>query len=248
MSGKRGGRTNQKKSTAKTQVQQPQRPSSEPVAPGGRDLDGNGSAGGADTAESRSLRQEAKKEARLERQAQARAASESRRRRQTLQKFAIVAAIAVVVLGGGFAFYMNEAGKPGESVAQQPSPHVADVNSPHISYSTDPPTSGPHVDRTAPWGVSATPVPNELAVHNLEDGGVVINYSPDLDKATVDRLAELVRTYDTEVLMTAHPGMSTPIALTAWGRIDRLGSFDEARIKRFIAAFRGQDHHAQSGG
>lgn len=191
--------------------------------------------------------QEAKREARMQRQASEAAASGRRRRTQAIRRFGILAAVIVLVIGGATAYFLNEAGKPGEGVAQEPSLHISDENSPHASYSTDPPTSGPHVNKTLPWGVSTTPLVKEKAVHNLEDGGVIISYRPDMDKATVDQLAEIARSYDTDVLMAPYPGLSNPVVLTAWGRIDRLNSLDEARIKRFVDAYRGKDHHAQSG-
>ena len=37
--------------------------------------------------------------------------------------------------------------------------------------------------------------------------------------------------------------METRIALTAWGRIDQFEEFDEARIRRFIEAYRCTNWH-----
>jgi hypothetical protein len=37
--------------------------------------------------------------------------------------------------------------------------------------------------------------------------------------------------------------MDSPIALTAWTRMDKLTEVDEKRIVRFIEAYRGIDHH-----
>lgn len=164
-----------------------------------------------------------------------------------MRKVGIIAAILLLLSVGGVAFYMNEANKPGESVAQQPSPHIQNEGEAHAAYSTDPPTSGPHLPGTAPWGISATPITKERQVHNLEDGGVIINYRPDLDKTTVDRLAEVAGAYSTGVVMSPYPGLSQPIVLTAWRRIDRLEALDEARIRRFIDEYRGKDRHAESG-
>ncbi len=189
---------------------------------------------------------DAKHEARMQRHAAARAASDRRRRAASMRRLGLLAVLFLVVAGGGLAFYLNEADKPGQSVAQQPSPHLQKVEDPH-SYSTNPPTSGPHLADTAPWGVSATVITKELQVHNLEDGGVIINYRPDLDKATVDRLAELARSYDTAVLMSPYPDLSHPIVVTAWNRVDRLEALDEARIRRFVDEYRGKDRHRESG-
>lgn len=190
--------------------------------------------------------QDARKAARSLRQAEARAAAERRRRAAALRRMGIIGAIAVAALAVVVVFILQEAGKPGQSVAQQPSPHIPSVDSPH-TYDSDPPTSGPHLGGTAPWGVSSTPITKELQVHNLEDGGVIVNYRPDLDKTTVDRLADLVRTYPSDVLMAPYPGLSEPIVLTSWNRIDRLQGFDEARLRRFINEYRGKDHHRESG-
>ncbi len=190
---------------------------------------------------------EVKREARMQRQAEVRAVAERRRKMVLFRRVGIIAALAIIILGGGLVAYLGEANKPGEGVGQEPSPHIASVSDPH-SYSTDPPTSGPHLRNMAPWGVTGTPVPKENEVHNLEDGGVIIHYRPDLDKATVDRLAAIARSYDNYLLMSPYPGLAQPIVLTAWNRIERMNTFDDARIKRFIDAYRGKDHHAESGG
>jgi hypothetical protein len=39
--------------------------------------------------------------------------------------------------------------------------------------------------------------------------------------------------------------MPRRIALTAWTRLETLDDVDEARIDRFIRAYRGIDHHAR---
>lgn len=173
-------------------------------------------------------------------------AAAERRRNARLRKYAITG-IAVAVIGGlAFAYWQRQANKPGESVMQIQSPHIT-KDDPTPNYSTDPPTSGPHYDNLAPWGVSAEPVKKELMVHNLEDKGVVISYRPDIDAAILDQLKAVTGSYPTEVLMAPYPDLSNPIVLTAWRRIDRLDTFDEARIRRFIDEYRGIDHHGESG-
>ncbi len=183
----------------------------------------------------------------MQRQVVERAAADRRRRMASLRKFGLLGILLLAVVGGAATWYLGEATKPGQGVSQQPSSHIADVTTPHDAYNTDPPTSGPHVKDMLAWGVKTAPVEKEKEVHNLEDGGVVISYRPDLDKATVARLAAITESYSSYLLMAPSPGLSTPIALTAWNRIDRLTSLDEARIKRFIDAFQGKDHHRDSG-
>ncbi|MFN2183987.1 MAG: DUF3105 domain-containing protein [Anaerolineae bacterium] len=113
-----------------------------------------------------------------------------------------------------------------------------------FTYDITPPTSGPHLGSLARWGVHDEPIPNEHQVHNLEDGGVMVQYDcadgcPDL----VAQRGELVEHDDEGVILAPYPGMDKRIALTAWQRIDRFDELDEERIGRFLHAYLGMDHH-----
>ena len=59
----------------------------------------------------------------------------------------------------------------------------------------------------------------------------------------VDKLKSIVNRYDRQVLLAPYPGMKTRIALTAWTRLEAFDDFDEARIVKFIRAYKGIDHH-----
>ncbi|MDQ2951337.1 MAG: DUF3105 domain-containing protein [Chloroflexota bacterium] len=111
-----------------------------------------------------------------------------------------------------------------------------------ITYPSYPPTSGQHASSPATWGAHTEPVLDELAVHNLEHGGVVVSYNnisaDDLAKVRAlltsypkDQYGEvklLIRPYD-----KVAPGT---IVLTAWNWIDELPSYDAARVKAFMDA------------
>lgn len=191
--------------------------------------------------------EEARRQERIARQAENRRVAEQRKRMVRLRNIGIAGAAVIALVAIIAWFAISEANKPGQSYPQMQSPHIGDVTSAHAPYSTDPPTSGPHVTTVPAWGVHDEPIAKELQVHGLEDAGVVINYKPDLDKATVDRLKALVGAYDKEVLLSPYPNLSNPIVLTAWTRMDRLDTFDEARIQKFIKAYKGIDHHKDSG-
>jgi len=133
--------------------------------------------------------------------------------------------------------------KPGEFVASQGNQHIESVDSAHMEYSTTPPTSGPHVGSKANWGIHSEQIADELQIHNLEDGGVIVHYLPGTDYETIDRLKTIVSGYSTSVILEPYEPMDTMIALTAWGRIDRMDELDEERIKTFIDTFKGIDHH-----
>lgn len=163
-------------------------------------------------------------------------------RRPLLATGLAIAVVAAALVG--YWAYRAAADLPGVKLADQGNAHIQLATEPHVPYNSDPPTSGPHMPYIAPWGIHAEPIVRELQVHNLEDGGVMVQYHcatpcPDL----VARLTEIVRRYDTQVILAPYPGMRTRIALTAWTRLDAFDDLDEARIVRFIRTYRGIDHH-----
>jgi hypothetical protein len=169
----------------------------------------------------------------------------SKARRRILPRQRTALAVAAVVLAAivvGYFAYRAQANLPGAQLPDQGNLHIASADSPHVPYNSDPPTSGPHLSYIAPWGVHTRPIVRELQVHNLEDGGVLVQYNcecPDL----VAKLKAIVQRYDKYVILAPYPGMKPRIALSAWTRLDTLEELDEARIKRFIEAYIGIDHH-----
>jgi hypothetical protein len=157
----------------------------------------------------------------------------------------VVAALAVVLLGGagGFLWQRYAEPLPGEYKPSLGNDHIESVSSPHIPYNSEPPTSGPHLGYIAPWGVHSRPIAKELQLHNLEDGGVVVNYKPECTDQVLEPLKTIVGRYADHVVLSPYPGLDACIALTAWTRIDKLEQVDERRIVRFIDAYRGIDHH-----
>ena len=152
--------------------------------------------------------------------------------------------MVVVAAVIGYFAYRAVADLPGVFMPDQGNVHIQSAGEPHVAYNSTPPTSGPHLPYLAPWGVHTEPIVRELQVHNLEDGGVNVQYNcptacPDL----VDKLKAIVQRYPDRVVLAPFPGMKTRIALTAWTRLDAFDDFDEARIVKFIKAYRGIDHH-----
>jgi hypothetical protein len=164
------------------------------------------------------------------------------RRRWTLGT-AVAGAVVVAVVVGYFA-YRAQADLPGQKFSDQGNLHVQTAADPHEPYNSTPPTSGPHLPYIAPWGVHTKPIVNELQVHNLEDGGVMVQYNCECPEL-VEKLAGVVRRHDRYVILAPYPTMKSRIALTAWTRLETLDDFDAARIERFIKAYRGIDHHTR---
>lgn len=154
------------------------------------------------------------------------------------------AAAALAGIAVFLAFYLWAGNRPGQFVKSLGNEHLLAADQKHVPYNSVPPTSGPHLPYIARWGVHPEPIANELQVHNLEEGGVLVQYNcpqdcPDL----LSKLRAVVLRYDTQVILAPYPGIDARIALTAWSRIDKFNEFDERRIVRFIQAYRGIDHH-----
>ena len=162
----------------------------------------------------------------------------SRRQRLIL---AATTAVVVAVVVGYFA-YRAAANLPGVLMPDQGNLHIPTADSPHEPYNSDPPTSGPHLPYIAPWGMHTRPIPPPLQVHNLEDGGVLVQYNCECPEL-VEKLRAIVRRYDRHVILAPYPPMKSRIVLTAWTRLDAFEEPDEKRIVRFIEAYRGIDHH-----
>jgi hypothetical protein len=170
------------------------------------------------------------------------AAERAAGRRWTWWLVAGVAALAVSAAGGYYAYSL--ALPPGTALPDLGNAHIHLPSERTVEYNSDPPTSGPHLPYLAPWGVHAEPVQKELQVHNLEDGGVMVQYHcPAGCPELVERLTAVVSRYHDQVILAPYPGLKRRIALTAWTRIDAFDDFDESRIVRFIRAYRGIDHH-----
>jgi hypothetical protein len=150
----------------------------------------------------------------------------------------------VVVAAGlvGYFAYRAAADLPGMSFPDQGNRHLAVESEAHEPYNSEPPTSGPHLPYIAPWGVHTRPVVPELQVHNLEDGGVLMQYNCECPEL-VEQLRRIVSRYDRQVILSPYPAMKSRIALTAWTRLLTLDAFDERQVVRFIEAYRGIDHH-----
>ena len=180
---------------------------------------------------------------RLEAQEQKRKEAE-RRRKAEKKRYAFYSVGVLVVLLVGWLVYARVTREmPGMAVPDLGNEHIPSIDYPHIPYNSDPPTSGPHVTGLARWGIHDRPIPRELQVHNLEDGGVLVQYNCQDCDQLIANLAKIVRKYERAIL-APYPGMDATIALTAWGRIDKFNDFDERRVVRFIEAYMGIDHHA----
>jgi hypothetical protein len=163
-----------------------------------------------------------------------------------------VAALVVVLVILGIVFSGGGGGQIGqqiEPVAPAPGEHIQNITDPHPTYTSNPPTSGFHYVSPANGGVYTQPLPDEVTVHNLEHGFVIVHYRQDADPATVTQLTTLTRSLQQQnscIILEPRPvdKLDVPIALTAWNWLLKLPNYDEASIRSFFKAHVGRGPEA----
>jgi len=173
-------------------------------------------------------------------------------RRRNLQTAIFVGIGVLAVVGIGFFLVFTAQSAPGRAVPNQGQTHI-DKGQAHVAYNSKPPTSGPHwnIAGEAPvaWGIYDRPIPDEAQIHDLEHGGIMIQYNCSDCPELVSQLKDLYDRYtasnklplfpnSTKIVIAPYPDMSTRIAVTAWNRIDTMDKFDEERIVKFLNAWR----------
>lgn len=157
---------------------------------------------------------------------------------------AILVALAACSSGGGRPVYGYEV----QTFEDQGREHLSQGQE-YSFYNSNPPTSGPHASSPAPWGVSDTALAKEVAVHNLEHGGVVIWYDCSAGAAPLDedgcrQLRDQLRDVTERkidegklVLMLPYGGLDHRVNLTAWTTLDGFEEFDQEHVEAFIDAY-----------
>ncbi len=152
--------------------------------------------------------------------------------------------IAVFVLGNRGPAKPNTGNQNllGTQYPNQGQQHIPNVTDPHTPYNSNPPTSGPHYFQPAPWGVKDSELPDEILVHNLEHGGMVIQYKPDLPADQIQQLKDIVGQlpesdtfHEVKVILVPRAKNDQPISLTAWTYLYSLDKPDATKIKQFYA-------------
>jgi hypothetical protein len=105
-------------------------------------------------------------------------------------------------------------------------------------YNSFPPTSGTHNPTPAIWNIYNEPVQQMLLVHNLEHGGIVVQYGDEVPQATVDQIAAWYQKDPVAVVVAPLPGLKGKVAATAWTHVLTCPGFNEEALDKFTAAFR----------
>jgi Protein of unknown function (DUF3105) len=160
---------------------------------------------------------------------------------------AALVAIAIVVglvmaLGGGenASAALAAAGCTEQSFPSQGRQHKLQLDK-GFKYKSFPPTSGPHHPQPAIFNIYDRPVQQIHLVHNLEHGGVVVQYGDEVPQATIDEITAWYRSDPTALVVAPLPGLRDKIALTAWTQLATCPGFNEDAFDAFF------DEHAFNG-
>ena len=109
-------------------------------------------------------------------------------------------------------------------------------------YNTVPPTSGPHWPQWSNCGFFNHHLPDELLVHNLEHGNIIVSYNF-TDGARIEALRTAVSTIPlAEEFAIVRRYDAIPegmVAITTWGVLDRMMGVDAERIAEFFRDYPG---------
>jgi Protein of unknown function (DUF3105) len=149
------------------------------------------------------------------------------RDRRTVLYVLAFAGLGVILLGGVLALVAFGGGDGNSSTAigsrfctEQSFPGLqpAHRNTPDakVDYNSFPPSSGPHYAQWAPWGWYDDPIKQTILVHNLEHGGVVIQYGPGVSDADVRKLQSFFQDDPNGLVIAPNSRLEKNFALTAW--------------------------------
>jgi hypothetical protein len=171
----------------------------------------------------------------------------------------IVAALGYALLGGGSSTssdapkLLAAAGCTVTTVKALPGDHsVATPEGTSDKWNTSPPTNGPHYQVPALWGAYTEPLLAAQVVHNLEHGGIFIQYGKDVPQATIDQLKGFYDSHQNGTLLAPLPSLGSKVALGVWttssasqpksgtARLVKCTTFDEKAYAAFFDAYQFQ--------
>jgi len=151
-----------------------------------------------------------------------------------LAGLALVLLLFLVGAGGGggadpekVRTAMEAAGCTLTSVKAEPNkPDHSDVPTPEtkVKWNTFPPTNGAHYGIPAVYGAYTEPIDQTRLLHNLEHGGVYIQYGSKVPEATVAQLRAFYDDHRNGTLLAPLAALGNKIALGAWVTSDDLAA------------------------
>lgn len=173
-------------------------------------------------------------------------------RRQRLILYAVggsgLVMLAVVLLffalsGGGsgadVAEAASRAGCTFQTFPNQGRDHTDNLNE-KVDHNSFPPTSGRHYFTPAVWDLYERPVNQLQLVHNLEHGGIVIQYGDEVPESSANEIVGFYRDDPNGLIVAPLPALGDKIALTAWTHLMTCTRFDRDAFTTFRDAYRGR--------
>ena len=173
--------------------------------------------------------------------------------------YVLLGAIAVAAVAAvGIALAMRGGGGAGDTgvaagctIQHFPQQSRAHVNrAPKgFTYNSFPPTSGPHHPIPAIWGVYQEPVAELTLIHNLEHGGIVVQYGDKIPQSTVNEIVKWYNDDPNGLIVAPLPPLSTipanppkdpesKVYVTAWQYLMTCKGFNGDGFTKFKQAHR----------
>jgi hypothetical protein len=164
---------------------------------------------------------------------------------------ALAGAVVIAAVAVGIALAVGGGGSSSTSAPQTVAPGCTRQTFPSMSrqhtlklkpsfkYNSNPPTSGPHYPSPAVWNLYTEPVEQYRLVHNLEHGGVVVQYGSAVSKTDVDAIVAWWRNDPDGVIVAPYPQLGSKVAATAWQHLlTCTKGFDAATFSSFRDDYR----------
>ncbi len=141
---------------------------------------------------------------------------------------------AVVLLTGGgddaYAEGLAAAGCTDQTVEEMPDrSHLAE-GEPLPKWNSNPPTSGRHNPTPALWGIYDEAIGQDILLHNLEHGGLVVQYGDDVPPETRTAIRDSILADRDFTVLAPDPDLGNKIAYTMWTHLVECTGFDERVI------------------
>lgn len=156
----------------------------------------------------------------------------------------VIAVVLGVVLGGGSSTSLAAGGCVANTLPAQGRQHIS-ASEPfkNFKYNSFPPTSGPHQPTpTAPavWNFYEDQIKQTILIHNLEHGGVVVQYGDQVPAATVDQIRSWWASAPDGLVVAPLPALGDKVALTAWTQLLTCPGFSEKAFDGFKDRYLGK--------
>jgi hypothetical protein len=158
---------------------------------------------------------------------------------------AVIVGFLVIGRGGGTkssassaATAMRAAGCTFTTYPSKGRNHLQSLKYVPSRYNSFPPVSGSHYYIPAIWNFYSTPVEQTQQIHNLEHGGIVVQWGSKVPQSTVDQLRSFWQSSPHTLLFAPLPQLGNKIAVEAWTHLATCTRFNEKAFTTFRDAYR----------